>query len=114
MTNEVEITTKPQPLPPLPAAVEVAAYRIAQEAMTNVVRHAEARHCTVSLTAQNNHLDVVIADDGKGYPANFHSGVGLNSMRERAEELGGTIRFENRPAGGARVQVRLPLPGDEE
>jgi signal transduction histidine kinase len=112
--SNVEITTDPEPLPTLPAAVEVAVYRIAQEAITNVLRHSQAKCCNVSITIQNNHLDLLIADDGKGYPANFHFGVGLNSMRERAEELGGTIRFENQSQGGARVQVWLPLLGDEE
>jgi signal transduction histidine kinase len=109
----VEIASDPSPLPTLPAAVEVAVYRIAQEAITNVVRHARAKNCIVSIMAQDHHLDLTITDDGAGYPADFHFGVGLNSMRERAEELGGTIHFENQPQGGARVQVWLPIPGDE-
>jgi signal transduction histidine kinase len=108
----VEIIAAPPPLPALPAAAEVAAYRIALEALTNVIRHAQAKHCTVAFTLEGHHLNLVITDDGKGYPDGFRFGVGLNSMRERAEELGGTIRFENQPAGGAAVQVRLPLPGD--
>jgi len=114
MGSSVEITTVPLVLPTLPAAVEVAVYRIAQEAITNVIRHAQAKQCTVAITIQDHHLNVVIADDGKGYPDRFHFGVGLNSMRERAEELGGTVHFENQPKGGAKVQVWLPLPGDEE
>jgi signal transduction histidine kinase len=111
--NCIEITTAPDPLPVLPAAVEVAVYRIAQEGMTNVVRHAQAQRCTVSISIPDHQLDLTIVDDGRGYPADFHFGVGLNSMRERAEELGGTIRFENQSQGGARVQVWLPIPGDE-
>jgi signal transduction histidine kinase len=114
MANRIEITAAPDPLPILPAAVEVAIYRIAQEAITNMIRHTQADHCRVDIRAQNNHLDLTIIDDGTGYPAGFHFGVGLNSMRERAEELGGTIRFENQPDGGARIQVWLPLPGEEE
>ena len=111
----VEITTTPNPLPALPAAVEVAVYRIVQEAITNALRHAEANHCIVSITAEDHHLGIIIADDGRGYPPGFHFGVGLHSMRERTEELGGTIRFENQPKGGALVQVSLPLrTGDEE
>jgi signal transduction histidine kinase len=110
----VQITTIPDPIPVLPAAVEVAVYRIAQEAITNVLRHAEAKHCTVSIKPQDHHLDLTIADDGRGYPENFHFGVGLNSMRERAEELGGRIHFENQAQGGAIVQVWLPFPGDDE
>jgi signal transduction histidine kinase len=110
----VEITTEPDPLPPLPAAVEVAVYRITQEAITNVLRHARAENCIVTMRAKDQRIDLSIADDGPGYPPDFHSGVGLNSMRERTEELGGQIHFENRPGGGARVQVWLPLPGGEE
>ena len=112
--NDIEITTDPNSLPPLPAAVEVAVYRIAQEAITNVLRHAQAKRCIVSITTQDTQLGITITDDGAGYPDDFHFGVGLNSMRERAEELGGTIRFENQPQGGARVHVWLPLAGEGE
>jgi signal transduction histidine kinase len=112
--GQVEITTDPQPLPALPAAVEVAVYRIVQEAITNVIRHAQAQQCLVSITVHNHHLDLTITDDGPGFLPNVHFGVGLHSMRERAEELGGHIHFENQPQGGARVQMWLPLPGDEE
>jgi signal transduction histidine kinase len=62
---------------------------------------------------QSQGLEISITDDGAGFPAGFHYGVGLNSMRERAEELGGTIQFANRPEGGAQVKVWLPAPGDE-
>jgi signal transduction histidine kinase len=112
--SHVEIITDPKPLPVLPAAVEVAVYRIAQESITNMLRHSGANHCTVSISTGDHHMDLIIVDNGRGYPADFHFGVGLNSMRERAEELGGTIHFENQPQGGARVQVWLPLPGDDE
>lgn len=98
----------PEPLPPLPAAVEVAAYRIAQEALTNVVRHARARQCAIRLAcAEAVHLEIL--DDGLGLPADHHAGVGLRSMRERAEELGGTCRVETNAGGGARVVAWLPL-----
>jgi signal transduction histidine kinase len=99
----------PNELSPLPAAVEVAAYRIVQEALTNVVRHARAGHCTVRLTS-GDELELEITDDGVGLPADHRSGVGLNSMRERAEELGGTCVIEPAPSGGTRVLARLPLP----
>src|SRR5690606_18091521 len=110
----IEVRWNPDPLPVLPAAAEVAAYRIAQEATTNVIRHARAEKCEVSITIQNGHLELAIVDDGQGFPDDFHFGVGLNSMRERAEELGGGMRFENQPQGGAKVWVWLPLQGDEE
>jgi signal transduction histidine kinase len=108
-----EIITEPQPLPALSAAVEVAVYRIAQEAITNVIRHTQAKTCRIGITAQHQHLELTITDDGPGFPPDVHFGVGLNSMRERAEELGGHLRFDNQPEGGARVQVWLPLPGEE-
>ncbi len=98
----------PEELPPLPAAVEVAVYRIVQEALTNVARHAQARRCIVRLAASNElHLEVL--DDGVGLRPQYRAGVGLISMRERATELGGTCVVESGPMGGTRILVRLPL-----
>ncbi len=99
----------------LPAAAEVAAYRICQEALTNVVRHARARHCTLELVLANEKersaaLSVEIRDDGCGLPVDRRAGVGLASMRERAAELGGTCSIESVPTGGTRVMAILPLP----
>ena len=99
----------PENTPPLPAAVEVAAYRIALEAMTNVSRHAGAQHCCVRLSLLDD-LYLEITDDGRGLPQAVRAGVGLTSMRERAEELGGTCRTEVLPQGGTGVMARLPLP----
>jgi signal transduction histidine kinase len=103
----------PNDLPPLPAAVEVAAYRIVQEALTNVVRHAQARHCRIGLTVVPDDkralLEVTVADDGVGLSAERRAGVGLSSMRERAEELGGTCSVEATSAG-TLVRAFLPLP----
>ena len=101
----------PEVLPPLPAAVEVAAYRISQEALTNVVRHAGARNCVVRIAVADEMM-LEIADDGVGIPEAHTAGVGLFSMRERAAELGGTCAVERVPEGGTRVLVRLPLPGE--
>lgn len=98
----------PDDLPPLPAAVEVAAYRIVSEALTNVVRHSQARRCAIWL-CPDDALYVAVDDDGVGVPDSIRSGVGLASMRERAEELGGALRIERRPEGGTRVIARLPL-----
>lgn len=105
-------------LPPLPAAVEVAAYRIASEAMTNAARHAGASSCTVRISAppagpgSGRALELEITDDGRGLPAaGIRPGIGLGSMRERAAEVGGTCRIEAMPAGGTRVFARLPLDG---
>lgn len=94
---------------PLPAAVEVAAYRITLEALANVVRHSQARHCCVALAMLDKTLQVEVRDDGLGLPKPVSPGVGLNSMRERAAELGGTCVVEALPHGGTRVRARLPL-----
>ena len=101
----------PEQLPPLPAAVEVAAYRIVQEALTNVVRHAQARNCLVRLTL-GDALGVEIGDDGVGLAPGNRAGVGLTSMRERTTELGGTWRIESMQGHGTCISVQLPL--DEE
>ena len=98
----------PESLPPLPAAVEVAAYRIVQEAITNVTRHAQARACVVRLSL-NGVLQLEILDDGIGLPAERKAGVGLLSMRERAAELGGSCVIEKRNEAGTRVCARLPV-----
>lgn len=102
---EVDI---PESLPPLSAAVEVAAYRIAQEALNNVNHHAHARNCSVHLSVEDE-LRLEISDDGVGLAAEARAGVGLISMRERAAELGGRCVIESRPGGGTRVLAHLPL-----
>ena len=107
----------PIDLPSLPAAVEVACYRIAQEAITNVSRHARAHTCTIRISVDEirNELVLEVADDGVGMPERRRAGVGMSSMRERAEELGGTLTIESPgPEGGTRVLARLPLPEEEE
>jgi signal transduction histidine kinase len=106
--NGLQVTVSaPDSLPTLPAAVEVAAYRIIQEALTNVAKHAQARICTVSLTI-NEDLKIVVSDDGIGLPATRKAGVGLFSMRERAEEIGGTCAIES-TGKGTRVFATLPI-----
>jgi signal transduction histidine kinase len=109
----------PKDLPPLSAAVEVAAYRIIQEALTNVVRHAEANTCTVALAIEEGStLIVEVRDDGRGISdlqenSSVRTGVGLTSMRERASELGGSLFIRPLPEGGTRVRARLPLSKEE-
>jgi signal transduction histidine kinase len=105
----------PDRLPPLPAAVEVAVYRIAQEALTNVVRHAEARTCWVRLRLDESAglLCLEVEDDGKGLPMQRRVGIGLNSMRERAEELGGILIITSPSTGGTSVVARLPCQLNE-
>jgi len=98
----------PDPMPPLPAAVEVAVFRIAQEALTNVARHARARNASVTIAVAGT-LRFEIRDDGRGLPDAIHSGVGFTSMRERAAELGGSFELAAAPDGGTLVTVHLPL-----
>jgi len=104
----VEFTPK-HPLPPLSAAVEVAAFRIAQEAVANAVRHAGASAIRVRLEPTPNALVVEVEDDGRGVPAGVVEGVGSGSMRERADELGGVLRRTDAPGGGTLVRAELPL-----
>jgi two-component system NarL family sensor kinase len=98
----------PDPMPPLPAAVEVAAFRIAQEALTNISRHAFAHRASVAITV-GDALALTIRDDGRGLPENHLNGVGLTSMRERATELGGSLAITRPAEGGTLLAVRLPL-----
>ncbi|HEU0291450.1 MAG TPA: histidine kinase [Anaerolineales bacterium] len=98
----------PAQLPALPAAVEVAAYRIVQEALENVSKHAQARQCTIRF-ANHAGLEIEITDDGIGLPSNLTPGIGLRSMRERAEELGGHCVIERGANGGTRLLACLPI-----
>lgn len=104
----------PRELPELPAAVEVAAYWIVSEAMTNVVRHAEAGSCLVRLyMASPAQLTVEILDDGVGLDDRWggreQRGIGLASIRERTAELGGVCSMERLPGGGTKVSASLPV-----
>lgn len=108
--NGLPVTVEiPEALPPLPAAVEVAAYRIVQEGLNNVMRHAKASACLVRVAIDGS-LDIEITDDGTGLPQDRQAGIGLVSMRERAEELGGSFVAGAGPKGGTRILARLPLP----
>jgi signal transduction histidine kinase len=112
--NGLRLTVQaPDSLPPLPAAVEVAAYRIALEGLTNVTRHAQASECCVNLSLSDA-LYLEIADNGVGIRPASHPGVGITSMRERAVELGGELRIEAGSVGGTRIRARLPLSQVQE
>jgi two-component system, NarL family, sensor kinase len=93
----------------LPAAAEVACYRIVTEALTNVVRHARASRCAVRIQLDHG-LDVEVRDDGVGLPEGWRTGVGIASMRERVAELGGTLVIEPCLPHGTRIAARLPSP----
>ena len=104
----VEIEGEPFPLP---ASVDLAAYRIAQEALTNVIRHADAMAVRVLVVYGPDELRIRIEDDGGGpQPEGEESrGNGLSGMRERAAALGGTLEAGPRAGGGFQVLARLPL-----
>ena len=94
----------------LPAAVEVAAYRIGSEALTNVARHADAGRARVTVGVEGEALVVVVIDDGRGGAADRPGGTGMGSMRQRAAEVGGTLEVDS-TAAGTRLTARLPLEG---
>jgi signal transduction histidine kinase len=99
---------------PLPFAVDVAAFRIVQEALTNVTRHAGPAAATVRISYGDRDLTVQVDDDGRGVSPHASapgSGQGIVGMRERAAALGGDLQAEPRPDGGFRVRARLPLDG---
>jgi two-component system sensor histidine kinase UhpB len=96
-------------IPTLSPDVELVIYRVAQESLTNVLRHAEASTATVSLEADADRVRLSVADDGKGMPVDVPAGTaGLTGMRERALLVGGRLGIEPNPAGGTRVTLRVP------
>ncbi|GAA5038274.1 histidine kinase [Thermocatellispora tengchongensis] len=100
--------TMPAPARPLPPAVELAAYRVVQEALTNTVRHAGAKAASVTVRLDGDALAVEVTDDGRGC-AEPAGGFGLRGMAERVAALGGSLRVGDAPGGGFRVAARLPL-----
>ncbi len=105
----VQVTADSGPFS-LDPEVEAAAYRIALEALTNVHRHAGAKNCTVHLSADTSQVRLEIRDDGHGMPTVFHDGVGLASMRHRAESLGGRLDVLS-GSDGTTINARLPRYG---
>ena len=101
----------------LPAVVELAAYRTVQEALTNVIRHANGSAAAVSVTREDDALVVEITDDGTGVPATRVSGAGwgghgLTGMAERVAAVGGRVECGPMPGGGFRVHAVLPVSED--
>ena len=96
-------------IPDLPAAVEVASYRIVTEALTNVTRHSSASSATVTLAVEGSVLVVTVDDDGLNLRGGWQPGVGLTSIQERTAELGGQCTIQTDRTGG-RITVRLPMP----
>jgi two-component system NarL family sensor kinase len=96
---------------PLPVRVEAAIYRMAQEALTNVVRHAEAEHLFVRYVATSEQVELVIEDDGQGFNPDEipKDRFGLVGMNERTRLLGGSLDICSEPGGGTRLEIRIPL-----
>lgn len=105
----LDLTFELEELGDLPAAVEVAAYHITVEALTNVVRHARARRVAVRLARRGDALTVEVHDDGRGLDPGAPSGIGRRSMRERAEELSGRLDIDHLDGGGTVVHATLPI-----
>lgn len=118
--SAIRITLDAPPgLPPLSKDAELAVFRALQEALSNVVRHANAKAVSVQIAVRGRALALVVADDGSG-PHTTDTALlereghmGLTGMRERLAALGGSVRFEGQPGAGARVEVQVPLTAGE-
>jgi signal transduction histidine kinase len=104
---EVRRRGEPRQLPP---DIDLSAFRIVQESVTNVVRHAGTRACRVTLDYRDDELALEVTDDGRGHGTSTGTGFGLAGMRERVALLHGEFTAAPRPEGGFRVAVRLPAP----
>ena len=101
----------------LPDRVEVILYRVVQEALTNVIRHANANRASVVLLRHNSEITLLVEDDGKGFDAQSAfqgdiASLGLMGMRERVALVGGDLTIDSQPGKGAVVRVRIPIDGD--
>jgi signal transduction histidine kinase len=107
-----DVVLDQRPVPPLPAAIELCAVRVVQEALTNAAKHARKPHVRVEVGSIDGVLNVVVEDDGGSGPqAGAGTGHGLVGLRERVELFDGTIDAAPRPGGGFRVRVGLPIGG---
>jgi signal transduction histidine kinase len=105
----------PEEMPPLPGAYRLAIYRTAQEALTNIQKHAQAKRVWLMLTTRDHAVTLLVGDDGQGVSLRKEqTGFGLRGMRERAAQLGGELHLEPRAGGGTQVSFRLPLPAQED
>ncbi len=107
--HSVDVEVIPDQIPPLPAAVEVALYRIATEAIHNTIRHSGGQHCRVAICVEDAAVHLTIADDGRGLPEPLIAGVGVSAIRERASEVGGTVDWVTNSDGGVTVATDIPL-----
>ena len=92
----------------IPPEAEVAIYRVVQEALTNVARHAQAQHARIRLDLEGSRVRVRVEDDGRGVRGELTPHLGLLGMRERVTALGGTLTVEPAPGTGLRVEAVIP------
>ncbi len=100
----------PATLPSVAPDVELAIYRIAQEALTNAIRHSRARRIALDVAVENGHLSAAVSDDGVGLPGDDDGGSGVRGMHERAFAIGASLVIETEPSAGVRVALELTLP----
>lgn len=107
---QLEMRLEPLPERPDPA-VELACFRIAQEALTNILRHSKAKHVTLTLAPDvaGENLHLAVTDDGQGFRTGEMQGLGLVTMRERAQQLGGSLHIDTAPGKGTRMSLTLPM-----
>lgn len=112
-TSKLDVEVRADGYEPQPAQVELAIFRIVQEALNNAVRHSRAARIEVEITQRDGSLVVVVADDGAGFdttdPQVRGRRLGLTSMEERAQELGGRLSVESAPGSGTRVMLEVPV-----
>jgi signal transduction histidine kinase len=105
----------PEEMPDLPGTHRLALYRAAQEALTNIQKHAGATQVWFMLSTQDDAMTLLVGDDGQGVSlSGEQSGFGLRGMRERAAQLGGELHLEPRRGGGTQISFRIPLPAHED
>jgi signal transduction histidine kinase len=104
----VELTIEGEPRP-LPAGVDLSAYRIVQEALTNTLKHARPAHAHVTVRYRSDDVELEVVDDGRGSTNGSPGGHGIAGMRERARLYGGTLETGGRAEGGFSVRARLPV-----
>lgn len=98
---------------------EINLYRIVQEGVHNTVRHANARHALLEVRHEDTHIRLILSDDGEGFdagpvPNNGDGGLGLRSMKERANLLQATLHIDSAPGAGTRIRITVPLSGNGE
>jgi signal transduction histidine kinase len=113
--SRIDVTTSVSGVSVLPPPAHLTVYRIAQEAVSNIVKHAAARHAYIGLYHVDGVVDLVVRDDGCGFtvPESAAEGFGLRSMRERADSIGGQLALTSAPGEGTEVRLSWRQPGED-